>query len=148
MAKLICVLGLVALAFLGCDPPGDSRLWITNPTKDSLYFYEVYERYPLPVENPFRSYDQFSFYPHERRNFGIGTGQIDNNITYNSPISHSIFLYTFDKKLVETTPWSAIRKHKQYKVYQLSVDEIKRQNWEIILQDKYRVRQKGTKNSL
>lgn len=139
MAKSLWNLGVLILAVVGCDPPGDSRLWITNPTKDSLYYYEVYERYPLPVENPFRNYDQFSFYPHERRNFGIGTGQIDDNIIYNSPTSHSIFFYTFDKRLVETTPWSDIRKHKRYKVYQLSVEEIKRKNWEIILSNKYRL---------
>lgn len=139
MIRLLSIIALLIPAVFCCDPPGDSRLWITNPSSDSLYFYEVYERYPLPVESPFRNYSQFSFYPHERRNFGIGTGQKDANIIYNSPNSRSIFLYIFDKKLVETTPWSDIKKRKQYKVYQLSVEEIKRKNWEIILSDKYRL---------
>jgi hypothetical protein len=139
MGKSLFTICLLVLAFVSCDPPGDSRLWITNPTKDSLYYYEAYERYPLPEENPFRGYDEHNFYPHERRNFGLGTGQLDDNIVYNSPTDHSILFYTFDKKLIENTPWSVIRKRKQYKLYRLNVEEIKRQNWEIILSDKYRL---------
>ena len=140
MVKSFIGLCLLGSAIIGCDPLGDNRLWITNPTKDSLYYYEAYERYPLPEESPFTAYDAHGFYPYERRNFGLGTGQLDDKIIYNSPNDHSILFYTFDKKLIENTPWSVIRKRKQYKLYRLNVEEIKRQNWEIILSDKYRLR--------
>ena len=37
MIKTGWIIPLVGLLVLGCDPPGDNRLWITNPTRDSLY---------------------------------------------------------------------------------------------------------------
>lgn len=138
LTKLGAVIGLVLLAIIGCDPPGDDRFWITNPTDDSLYYFQGYEQFPLPDQNPFTPYDEHNFYPYERRNFKLGTGKWDGIITSNSPVTNTILFYTFDKKIVDTTPWSVIRTRKLYKLYELRLTELRGQNWQIILTDQYR----------
>ena len=134
--SVLCALVVLLLA---CDPPGDNRFWITNPTNDSLYYYQVYERYPLPDRNPFSQYEANQLYPHERRNLRLGTGSWDGKILSNSPQDSSLLLYVFPKKTIREKAWSTIREQRLYQVYRLHIHELRRQNWQIVLKDKYRI---------
>lgn len=132
MKHLIAIYLLTLLAF-SCDPPGDSRFWVTNSTGDSLYYFKAYERFPLPERTPFRPYDERGFYPHERRNFPLGTGKWDGVITLNSPHDSTLRLYIFRKRVVETIPWNTIRKKRLYRLYQLKLGQLQRANWKIAI---------------
>lgn len=134
MMKQLITLCLLTLSSFSCDPPGDSRFWITNSTDDSLYYFKAYERFPLPGKNPFRPYDTRGFYPHERRNFPLGTGKWDGIITLNSPHDSTLQLYVFRKRVIETTPWDTIRKRRLYRLYRLRLDELQQADWKVIIQ--------------
>lgn len=136
MKRLAAIISLL-LAVLSCDPPGGNRFWITNTTRDSLYYFRAYERFPLPKENSFRPHNDQILYPYERRNLKLGAGKLDGIITSNSPQSHSMLFYTFDKQTVDTMSWADIRSRKLYKVYKFTLDELNRRDWKITLTNDY-----------
>ena len=134
MIKQLIIICLLFSLVLGCDPPGDSRFWVTNSSSDSLYYFRAYERFPLPEKSPFRPYDENGFYPYERRNFLLGTGKWDGVITFNSPRDSTLRLYIFRKKVVETIPWDSIRRKALYRLYLLKLSDLQRANWKVTVE--------------
>jgi hypothetical protein len=134
--KRLLLLLLVGTVFFQCDPSGDSRLWIINPTSDSLYYYHTFDRHKLPVSTPFRPYDEKNLLPKEKINLKLGTGKWEEFI-FNDSSDSSMLFYIFQNKIIKTTSWEAIRRNKLYKVYKVKLKDLEQNNWRVRLDNSY-----------
>jgi hypothetical protein len=130
--KLSLVLLIIGFTIISCDK-GDCRLTLINNTSDTIYFElngeDSIVSYPMQFigDSVFYSWEILPFNKYSQ----CIVGNWEDHI--NSGEDKTIRVYFFINQLIKNTNKDSLLKYQMYsKKIELKVDELKKQNWEVI----------------
>jgi hypothetical protein len=138
-----CILLLFFInSLLGCDPV-DDQLTFINPTTDTIYYTYTnsdlshlynYQYDTSGIEQTYLNYIK-TIVPNSRIKQPIAGGRNawERYILQYDP-KGSLIIYTFEEQLLKKIPWQEVIEKNRYKTKdQLSLEDLKRQRWEVRL---------------